>query len=98
MGRDCGNRFIQLYSRKLENCVRSTNIMRDTFGTEITTNLARTSGDKFSIFLGHIENPQHDASLSTPVNHSILMVSSYSRALKSVSQFFRMMQRIRKSC
>ncbi len=64
MGRDCGNRFIQLYSRKLENCVRSTNIIRDTFGTEITTNLARTSGDKFSIFLGHIENPQQAAVLA----------------------------------
>jgi diguanylate cyclase (GGDEF)-like protein len=64
MGRDTGNRFIQLYSRKLENCVRSTNVIRDTFGTDITTTLARTSGDKFSIFLGHIDNPQQAAVLA----------------------------------
>ncbi len=64
MGTELGNRFIQLYSRKLESCVRSTNVIRDTFGTDITTTLARTSGDKFSIFLGHLDNPQQAAVLA----------------------------------
>jgi len=64
LGRELSNRFIQLYTRKLENCVRSSNVIRETFGSEVTTNLARTSSNTFAIFLSHIDDPQHAAALA----------------------------------
>lgn len=64
MGREQGNSLIQAFSRKLENCVRSAEIIRNAFGTDVSTSIARTGGDKFTVFLGHLENPQHAAVLA----------------------------------
>ena len=64
MGREQGNRLIQAFARKLENCVRSADIIRNAFGTDISTSIARTGGDKFTVFLGHLENPQQAAVLA----------------------------------
>ena len=64
MGREQGNRLIQAFARKLESCVRSADIIRNAFSTDISTNIARTGGDKFTVFLGHLENPQQAAVLA----------------------------------
>ena len=57
MGRDQGNSLIQAFARKLESCVRSADIIRNAFSSDISTSIARTGGDKFTVFLGHLENP-----------------------------------------
>lgn len=64
MGRAQGNQLIKAFVTKLENCVRSSEIIRNAFGTNVSTSIARTGGDKFTVFLGHIENPQHAAVLA----------------------------------
>ncbi len=64
MGRDQGNRVLQAFARKLEECIRSTDSIRSAFGTNVRTSIARTGGDKFSVFLGPLENPQHAAVLA----------------------------------
>lgn len=64
MGREQGNRLIQAFARKLESCVRSADIIRNAFSSDISTNIARTGGDKFTVFLGHLENPQQAAVLA----------------------------------
>lgn len=64
MGRDHGNRLLQAFARKLEDCIRSTDAIRSAFGTNVRTSIARTGGDKFSVFLGPLENPQHAAVLA----------------------------------
>jgi len=64
MGREKGNRLIQAFARKLESCVRSADVIRNAFSSDISTNIARTGGDKFTVFLGHLENPQQAAVLA----------------------------------
>ena len=64
MGRDQGNSLIQAFARKLESCVRSADIIRNAFSSDISTSIARTGGDKFTVFLGHLENPQQAAVLA----------------------------------
>lgn len=64
MGREQGNRLIQAFARKLEACVRSADVIRNAFSNDISTSIARTGGDKFTVFLGHLENPQQAAVLA----------------------------------
>ncbi len=64
MGREIGNKLLQAFSRKLEQCIRSTEAIRSAFVADVRTSIARTGGDKFSVFLGPLESPQNAAVLA----------------------------------
>ncbi len=64
LGRDQGNRLLQAFARKVEACLRSADVIRNALGSDISTSIARTGGDKFTVFLGHLENPQQAAVLA----------------------------------
>ncbi|OED36892.1 hypothetical protein AB833_25475 [Chromatiales bacterium (ex Bugula neritina AB1)] len=64
LGRDIGNKLLQEFSRKLEQCIRSTDAIRSAFVADARTSIARTGGDKFSIFLGPLDSPQTAAVLA----------------------------------
>jgi len=64
MGREHGNRILQAFAHKLDACVRSADNLGAVFGTRLSTHLARTSGDKFTVFIGPLDNPQQAAVLA----------------------------------
>lgn len=64
LGHEHGNRIIQAFAHKLDACVRSADSLGAVYGTRLTTNLARTSGNKFTVFIGPLESPQQAAALA----------------------------------
>lgn len=64
LGREHGNRILQAFAHKLDACVRSADSLGAVYGTRLNTNLARTSGDKFTVFIGPLDNPQQAAVLA----------------------------------
>ncbi len=64
LGREHGNRILQAFAHTLDSCVRSAGNLGAVYGTRLNTNLARTSGDKFTIFIGPLDNPQQAAVLA----------------------------------
>ena len=67
MGRESGNNLIQAFSRRLEACVQSAGTDGNAYGVDTDVCLARTGGDKFTVFLSPIESPQQAAMLARKI-------------------------------
>ena len=67
IGRDNGNKVIQQFSRRLETSVSSAGSVQNAFDVETQSNVARTTGDKFTVFLGPISNPKQAEFLARKV-------------------------------
>ncbi len=67
MGRENGNKMIQIFARRLEASVRSTGSIQNAFDVDTTVSIARTSGDKFTVFMSPIDNPQQAAILARKI-------------------------------
>ena len=67
MGRDSGNKLINTFARRLEACVMSANSVQSAFDVNSNVSIARTGGDKFTLFLGPIQNPQQAADLARKI-------------------------------
>lgn len=67
MGREHGNKIIQTFARRLEASVRSAGSIQTAFDVDTHVNIARTGGDKFTVFLGPIQNPQQAAVLARKI-------------------------------
>ena len=86
LGRDQGNGILQAFAHKLDMCVRSADSITAVFGTRLITHLARTSGDKFAVFIGPLDNPQQAAvlarriSIESSESHIVDGQSIYTRA------------------
>ncbi len=58
MGRENGNAIIKTFARRLEASVSTAGSIQSAFNVDTQVSIARTGGDKFSVFLGPIKNPQ----------------------------------------
>ncbi len=65
MGREHGNKMIQTFARRLEASVRSISSVQNAFDFKVS--IARTGGDKFTVFMGPIDNPQQAAVLARKI-------------------------------
>jgi len=67
MGHENGNKMIQTFARRLEASVRSAGSVQNAFDLDTQVNIARTGGDKFTVFLSPLQNPQHAAALARKI-------------------------------
>jgi len=67
MGRESGNKMIQTFARRLESCIQSANSINNAFDIDTQVNIARTGGDKFTVFLSPIQSPQQAAILARKI-------------------------------
>ena len=67
MGRENGNKMIQVFARRLEASVRSTGSIQNAFDVDTTVSIARTGGDKFTVFMSPIDTPQQAAVLARKI-------------------------------
>lgn len=67
MGRESGNKMIQTFARRLQASVRSIGSVQSAFDAETTVSIARTGGDKFTLFMGPIGNPQEASVLARKI-------------------------------
>lgn len=58
MGRENGNTIIKTFARRLEASVSTAGSIQSAFNVDTQVSIARTGGDKFSVFLGPINNLQ----------------------------------------
>ena len=61
IGRESGNKVIQTFSKRLEACIQSSKSINSAFDVDTQVCVARTGGDKFTVFLGPIQSPQQAA-------------------------------------
>jgi len=67
MGRDSGNKTIQTFARRLEASVAAFGSVQNAFDLDTQIHIARTGGDKFTVFLGPVQNPQQAAALARKI-------------------------------
>lgn len=67
MGRENGNKVIKTFARRLEASVNSASSIQSAFDVDTTVNIARTGGDKFTVFLNPIKNPQQGEVLARKI-------------------------------
>lgn len=67
LGRENGNKMIQAFARRLEASARAAGSVQNAFDVDSHISIARTGGDKFSLFIGPIPNPQHAAVLARKI-------------------------------
>lgn len=67
MGHENGNKIIQTFARRLEASVRSAGSVQNAFDLDTQVNIARTGGDKFTVFLSPLQNPQQAAALARKI-------------------------------
>lgn len=83
LGREHGNRILEAFAHKLDASVRSADSIGAVYGTRLTTSIARTSGDKFAVFIGPLDNPQQAAVLA----RRIIIESSESHQINGQSVY-----------
>ena len=67
MGRENGNKLIAAFAKRLEACLQSASSLQSAFDVDTTISIARTGGDKFTVFMGPIKNPQQAAVLARKI-------------------------------
>ena len=67
MGRESGNKTIQTFARRLQASVRASGNAQSDFDVETEIHIARTGGDKFTVFMGPIQNTQQAAALARKI-------------------------------
>ncbi len=67
MGRENGNAIIKTFARRLEASVSMAGSIQSAFNVDTQISIARTGGDKFSVFLGPIQNPQQAEMLARKI-------------------------------
>ena len=67
MGRESGNKTIQTFARRLQASVRASGSAQSEFDVETEIHIARTGGDKFTVFMGPIQNTQQAAALARKI-------------------------------
>lgn len=93
LGREHGNRILQAFAHKLDGCVRSTDNITAAYGARLNTHIARTSGDKFAVFMGPLATHQQAAMLArriiidTGESHRIEGQSIYTSAKVGIAIF-----------
>ncbi len=68
LGRETGNKVIQNFARRLEASVRSAGSIQNAFGFETQIKIARTGGDKFTVFVTPIQNQQLVTTLARKIS------------------------------
>ena len=67
IGRDSGNKMIQTFARRLEASAKAFASVQNAFDTETQIHIARTGGDKFTMFMGPLQNTQQAAALARKI-------------------------------
>ena len=67
IGRDSGNKMIQSFARRLEASAKAFASVQNAFDTETQIHIARTGGDKFTMFMGPVQNTQQAAALARKI-------------------------------
>ena len=67
MGRESGNKMIQTFARRLEASVKATGSVQSAFDPDTDFHIARTGGDKFTVFLAPIQDRQQAAALARKI-------------------------------
>jgi len=67
IGRSNGNKIIKTFSRRLAACVNDACSIQSAFDRTTGSYIARTAGDKFTVFLGPIESKQQVEALARKI-------------------------------
>lgn len=63
MGREYGNKVIQTFATRLESSISSADCIKNTLDDNTSFDIARTGGDKFTVFLAPINDSQQATEL-----------------------------------
>jgi len=67
MGRENGNKMIQTFAKRVEACVQSASSVNSAFDADTQVCVARTGGDKFTVFMGPIQSAQQAAAVARKI-------------------------------
>jgi len=67
IGRESGNKMIQTFARRLEASAKAFASVQNAFDAETQIHIARTGGDKFTMFMGPVQNTQQAAALARKI-------------------------------